>query len=93
MMGAPVNISNAFWRPDRLGLARHSFDFVQCSIGHSWREERLLFHGLASDFAFMTRAASVPLPDHRTRSFLDQALTWQAVLDRPYATPTPALIS
>ncbi|MFN3351654.1 thioredoxin domain-containing protein [Pseudorhodoplanes sp.] len=93
MIAALVHAANAFWRPDWLALARRAFDFVQRNmsrgnrLGHSWREGRVLFPGLASDFAFMTRAALSLYETTADRSYLHQALAWQAALDRHYANP------
>ena len=56
-------------------------------LGHSWRESRLLFPGLASDFACMTKAALALHEATGERSYLDRALTWQHALDRHYANP------
>ena len=56
-------------------------------LGHSWRDGRLLFPGLASDFACMIRAALALYEATGERSYLDQALAWQAALDRHYANP------
>ena len=54
-------------------------------LGHSWREGQLLFPGLASDFAAMTRAALALYEAGGERRFLDQALAWQNALDAHYA--------
>jgi uncharacterized protein YyaL (SSP411 family) len=56
-------------------------------LGHSWREGRLLFPGLASDFACMIRAGLALYEATGERPYLDQALAWQAALDRHYANP------
>jgi uncharacterized protein YyaL (SSP411 family) len=56
-------------------------------LGHSWREGRLLFPGLASDFANMIRAALALYEATGERVYLDQALSWQGALDRHYANP------
>src|SRR5207237_10420419 len=56
-------------------------------LGHSWRAGRLLFPGLASDFACMVRAAVALYEATGERSYLDQAVAWQAALDRHYAHP------
>jgi hypothetical protein len=93
MIAALVNAGNAFWRPDWIDMAARSFDFVHRSmtrgdrLGHSWRDGRLLYPGLASDFAFMIRAALSLYEATGTRSYLDQALAWQVALDRHYANP------
>ena len=56
-------------------------------LGHSWRAGRLLFPGLASDFACMVRAALALYEATGERPYLERALAWQAALDRHYANP------
>jgi uncharacterized protein YyaL (SSP411 family) len=56
-------------------------------LGHSWRDGRLLFPGLASDFTHMIKAALALHEATGARDYLDQALTWQRALDRHYANP------
>jgi uncharacterized protein YyaL (SSP411 family) len=53
-------------------------------FGHSWREGKLKFPGLASDFAAMIRAALALHEATGKRAFLDRALAWQHALDRDY---------
>jgi uncharacterized protein YyaL (SSP411 family) len=93
MIAALVNAGNAFWRPDWIDMAARAFDFVQCNmtrgdrLGHSWREGRLLYPGLASDYAYMIRSALALYEATGERRYLDQAIAWQAALDRHYASP------
>ena len=54
-------------------------------LGHSWREGRLLFPGLASDHANMIRAALALHEATGEHDYLERALAWQATLDRHYA--------
>ena len=54
-------------------------------LGHSWREGKLKFPGLASDFAAMIRAALALYEATGQRPYLDRALEWQHALDRDYA--------
>ncbi len=56
-------------------------------LGHSWREGRLLYPGLASDFANMIRAALALYEATGRRDRLDQALRWQTAFDAHYANP------
>jgi uncharacterized protein YyaL (SSP411 family) len=56
-------------------------------LGHSWRQGRLLFPGLASDHAAMTRAALALFEATGERRYLDHAVSWQQVLDRHYGQP------
>jgi hypothetical protein len=91
MIAALVHAGTAFRRPDCIAIAARAFEFVQRSmtrgdrLGHSWREGRLLYPGLASDFAFMIRAALSLYEATGERAYLDRALTWQTALDRHYA--------
>jgi len=54
-------------------------------LGHSWRDGKTLFPGLASDYAAMIRAALALYEASGDRNLLEQALTWQQVLDTHYA--------
>jgi uncharacterized protein YyaL (SSP411 family) len=54
-------------------------------LGHSWRAGRLLYPGLASDFACMTKAALALYEATGDRLYLDHALAWSQALDRHYA--------
>ena len=90
-IAALANAAVAFDQPAWPDLAARAFDFIAGSmtrgdrLGHSWRAGKLLFPGLASDFAAMIRAA---LALHETTGearYLAQALNWQAALDRHYA--------
>jgi hypothetical protein len=56
-------------------------------LGHSWRDGRLLFPGLSSDFAAMVRAALALYEATSEPAYLERALAWQAALDRHYADP------
>jgi uncharacterized protein YyaL (SSP411 family) len=56
-------------------------------LGHSWRDGRLLFPGLASDFAAMIRAALALHEATGGRRYLDKALDWQVAFDSHYANP------
>ena len=53
-------------------------------LGHSWRNGKLKFPGLASDFAAMVRAALALYEATGKSTYLDQALSWQHALDRDY---------
>lgn len=60
---------------------------AQDRLGHSWRTGKLLFPGLASDFAAMIRAALALFEATAEAPYLTRALEWQAALDRHYADP------
>ena len=89
-------LANAGALAGRTGVdrdGRRAFRFIAADmtrgdrLGHSWRAGRLLFPGLASDFANMIRAALALYEATAERAYLDQALAWQRALDRHYANP------
>jgi uncharacterized protein YyaL (SSP411 family) len=63
MIAALANAGAMLAEPSWVDMAARAFDFVVRSmtkgdrLGHSWRQGRLLYPGLASDFANMIRAA------------------------------------
>jgi uncharacterized protein YyaL (SSP411 family) len=71
-------------------LAARAFDFISRDmtrgdrLGHSWREGRLLYPGLASDYAAMIKAALALHEATGEKPYLDRALVWQAAFDRHY---------
>ena len=93
MIAALVNAGIVFDEPDWITLAKRAFDFIAKEmtrgnrLGHSWREGKLLFPGLSSDFAAMIRAALALYEATGARAYLEQALTWQRALDTHYADP------
>ncbi len=93
MIAALVNAGVLLEEPRWLELAARAFRFIAQSmtrgdrLGHSWREGKLLFPGLASDFAAMTRAALALFEATGEDGYLQQGLAWQHALDRHYANP------
>ena len=93
MIAALANASLVLDEPSWLELAARAFDFVASAmtrgdrLGHSWREAKLKFPGLASDFAAMIRAALALYEATGRQNYLERALTWQRALDRDYANP------
>jgi uncharacterized protein YyaL (SSP411 family) len=93
MIAALVRAALAFGEPAWLDSARRAFAFVATQmtrgdrLGHSWRDGRLLFPGLASDFAAMIRAALALNEATGESTFLERAIAWQTALDRHYANP------
>ena len=94
MIAALVN-AGVHARTSRPGsqIAARAFLFVDAKmgrgdrLGHSWRDGRLLFPGLASDHAAMIRAA-LALHEATGGGRLSRArAAWQAALDRHYADP------
>ena len=93
MIAALANAGALFDEPAWIELGVAAFRFVSDSmtrverLGHSWREGRLLFPGLSSDYGSMTRAA---LALHRAtgeQNYLDRAVAWERLLERHHASP------
>ncbi|MGB2659638.1 MAG: thioredoxin domain-containing protein, partial [Pseudolabrys sp.] len=88
---ALVNAGIIVDEPDWLTMAKRAFDFITVNmsqgdrLGHSWRGGKLLFPGLASDFAAMIRAALALYEATGERIYLNQALAWQNTFDSHYA--------
>jgi uncharacterized protein YyaL (SSP411 family) len=86
LANAGVTLGEAAW----VELGARAFRFIAAAmtrgdrLGHSWREGRLLYPGLASDFAAMIRAALALHEATGQPGYLDQALTWQQAFDRHY---------
>jgi uncharacterized protein YyaL (SSP411 family) len=91
MIAALVNVGLIFGEPSWIEMAIRAFDFIGSAmsrgdrLGHSWRQSKLKFPGLASDFAAMIRAALALYEATGQRTYLERALTWQQALDRDYA--------
>ncbi len=91
MIAALANASLMLGEPSWLDVAERAFAFIARAmtrgdrLGHSWREGKLKFPGLASDFAAMIRAALSLYEATGRQNYLDQALAWQHALDRDYA--------
>jgi uncharacterized protein YyaL (SSP411 family) len=91
MIAALAAAAPVFGEPGWLDLARRAFDVIAKTmtrgdrLGHSWRAGRLLYPGLASDFAAMIKAALALAEATGERRFVDQAVTWQHALERHYA--------
>jgi uncharacterized protein YyaL (SSP411 family) len=91
MIAALANASLMFAEPSWRDTAERAFAFIARAmtrgdrLGHSWREGKLKFPGLASDFAAMIRAALALYEATGRQSYSDQAVAWQRALDRDYA--------
>lgn len=89
LANAGVMLGEGSW----MELASRAFDFIvrgmskDDRLGHSFREGRLLYPGLASDFANMIRAALALYETTGRVAYLDRAIAWQRALDAHYANP------
>ena len=90
MIAALVNAALLFDELSWVDMAARAFDFIAGAmargdrLGHSYREAKLKYPGLASDFAAMIRAALALYEATGRRAYLDRALAWQRALDRDY---------
>ncbi len=90
MIAALVNAGLLLQQPTWIEMAQRAFDFIARDmtrgdrLGHSWRDGKLKFPGLASDFAAMIRAALALYEATGQQRYLDRALEWQRALDRDY---------
>ena len=93
MIAALANAGSMLDQPDWVENADRAFAFIAQSmtrgdrLGHSWREGRLLYPGLASDFACMIRAALALYEATGRPERLEQALAWQHAFEEAYANP------
>ena len=93
MIAALANAGALLDEPDWTAMAARAFAFVAGEmtrgnrLGHSWREGRLLFPGLASDFAAMIKAGLALHEATGERGYLERALAWQRAFDRHYGNP------
>jgi uncharacterized protein YyaL (SSP411 family) len=93
MIAALANAGGMLGEPSWIERAERAFEFVSRAmtkgdrLGHSWREGRLLYPGLASDFVNMIRAALALYEASGQRSYLERALAWQKAFDAHYANP------
>jgi uncharacterized protein len=91
MIAALTNASLMFDEPLWRDMAACAFDFIANAmtrgdrLGHSWRQDKLKFPGLATDFAAMICAALTLYEASGEQKYLDHALAWQHALDRDYA--------
>jgi uncharacterized protein len=91
MIAALANAGAMLDEPRWIEMASRAFDFIVgamtrgARLGHSWRDDKLKFPGLASDYAAMIHAALALHEASGKQGLLDQALQWQEALDRDYA--------
>jgi uncharacterized protein YyaL (SSP411 family) len=93
MIAALTNAGAMLGEPSWIERGARAFEFIAREmtrgdrLGHSWREGRLLFPGLASDFAAMIRAALALYEATGQGDYLERALAWQGAFDAHYANP------
>src|SRR5579885_1251035 len=90
MIAALTNAGAMLNQPAWIARARAAFAFVEHHmtkgdrLGHSWRDGKLLYPGLASDHAAMSKAALALHEATGAPEYLQRACQWQEALDRHY---------
>jgi uncharacterized protein YyaL (SSP411 family) len=90
MIAALANAGAVFADPSSIEAAERAFAFVRERMSegdrlrHSWRLGRARHPATLDDYAEMSRAALALLEATSKRSYLEQARTWLAVLDRHF---------
>ena len=93
MIAALANAGTLLGEKKWIELAARAFHFVAESmtrgnrLGHSWREGRLLFPGLSSDYGAMIRAAIALHQATGEDPYLNRAVAWSTALERHHADP------
>jgi len=91
MIGALANAAHRLGRPEWIELAERAFRFIAESmtrgdrLGHSWRDGRLVFPGLTSDYAAMIGAALALYQATAKTEYLERAVAWTASLEAHHA--------
>ncbi len=93
MIAALANAGTALGQPAWVAVAAKAFSFIvrhmtrDDRLGHSWRDSKLVYPGLASDHAAMIKAALALHEATGVQDYLAHASRWQRSLDRHYARP------
>jgi uncharacterized protein YyaL (SSP411 family) len=94
MIAALANAGTMLGEAEWIAMAERAFDFIARSmtkgdrLGHSWREGKLLYPAMASDFSNMIRAALALYEATGQGAYLERALAWQRAFDAHYANPS-----
>ena len=93
MIAALANAGALLGEPSWIEMAERAFNFIAASmtrgdrLGHSWRDSRLVFPGMSSDYAAMIRAAIALLQATGRIIFLERAIAWSGALERHHSDP------
>ncbi|MBP7062974.1 thioredoxin domain-containing protein [Ferrovibrio sp.] len=94
MIAALAGLARQYKKPHWLSLAERAYGFVTGTmmlggdrLGHSWRQDQLIYPGLLDDYAAMARAALALFEATGNPAYLEQTRKWAEVLQRDYADP------
>ncbi|WP_430396713.1 thioredoxin domain-containing protein [Ferrovibrio sp.] len=92
MIASLATLSRQYKRPDWLKLAERAWGFVTTTmavgdnrLGHSWRQDQLIYPGMLDDYAAMTKAALALYEATGNPAYLEQAKRWLGTLQADYA--------
>jgi len=91
MIGALALAGWVFMRPEWITAARDAYRFITDTmmrgdrLGHSWRADRLVYPGFASDHAALAKAAIALHQATQEQTYLDGAIRFIGVLRDHYA--------
>ncbi|MFN4275952.1 MAG: thioredoxin domain-containing protein [Ferrovibrio sp.] len=92
MIATLAELSRQYQRPDWLAAAERAYDFIvntmsvgEVKLGHSWRNDILVFPGLLDDYAAMMRAALALHEATGSPDYLRQAQAWAETVEDDYA--------
>lgn len=92
MIAALADCAMQYREPAWLAAAEHAFAFVRNTmgvgedrLGHSWRDDKLIFPGLLDDYANMMAAALALFEATGNPDYLGQAKRWGETVEADYA--------
>lgn len=92
MIATLAELSRQYERPDWLEAAERAYAFImntmsvgEARLGHSWRNDTLIFPGLLDDYAAMMRAALALFEATGSPDYLRQAQAWAETVENDYA--------
>lgn len=95
MIATLAGLSRQYHQPHWLKLAERAYGFITATmavghdrLGHSWRQDQLIYPGLLDDYAAMARAAIALYEATGNPDYLAQAKRWCATLEADYADAT-----
>ncbi|WP_374301720.1 thioredoxin domain-containing protein [Ferrovibrio sp.] len=92
MIATLADLSRQYRQPAWLEAAERAYAFIvntmgvgEAKLGHSWRNDTLIFPGLLDDYAAMMRAALALHEVSGSPDYLHQAQAWAETLESDYA--------
>ncbi|MCW0233113.1 MAG: thioredoxin domain-containing protein [Ferrovibrio sp.] len=94
MIASLADLSQQYAQPAWLAAAERAYSFIvgtlqqgEDRLGHSWRNDILVFPGLLDDYANMSAAALALFEATGNPAYLEQAKRWLETVESDYADP------